>query len=167
MPATCTAQIVLGGSMSGWGGPGVAIGPVRIMYLVEGQRAAWVPEPVAHNSQEGPPITWIPSRPEQILADGLVMISALVDEDPKIRELIRDRLTPAQARALLGAEWSDLTELADECLEEIENSARKAVHSKLVITVMNGSSVTGQLALLVSMLHGRRGLHRFLDSPER
>jgi hypothetical protein len=147
MAPTCAAQIVVGGSMNYWGGPGVGIGPVRIMYLVEGQRPAWVLETVAHNS-EGKPITWIPSRPERILADGLVMIAALVDEDPAIRELIEDRLEPSQARELLAGGRADMTELPEDFVEELESAALASIRTKLVVTAMSGSSLIGQIALL-------------------
>jgi hypothetical protein len=63
MAATCTAQIVVGGSMNYWGGPGVGIGPRRIMYLVEGARAAWVLEPVVHNSENGHRLPGSPGIP--------------------------------------------------------------------------------------------------------
>src|SRR5262245_49576271 len=114
MSVTCTAQIVIGGSMNYWSGPGVGIGPSRIMYLVENERAHWILESVVHNSENASPITWIPSRPTQILADALVMIAALVDQDPPLRELIEDRLKPEQVRALLHSPLGDLTELPDE-----------------------------------------------------
>jgi hypothetical protein len=134
--------------MNYWGGPGVGIAPVRIMYLIEGARAAWVLEPVAHNAQAGQPVTWIPRRPEQILTDALVMIAALVDEDPAVRELIEDRLKPGQSRELLAGDRADLTELPEDVLEEHGAAALGSVRSKLVVTAMSGSSLTGQLALL-------------------
>lgn len=134
--------------MNYWGGPGVGVGPVRNMYLVEGARAAWVLEPVAHNSEDGQPVTWIPRTPEQILADGVVMIAALVDEDPAVRGLIEDRLKAGQSRELLTGDRADLTELPEDVLTEVESAALRAVRSKLVITAMSGSSLTGQLALL-------------------
>lgn len=118
------------------------------MYLVEGGRAAWVLEPVRHTSQEAEPIIWVPCRPERILADGLVMIAAIVEEDAAIRELIEKRLEPSQARALLSGDWADLTKLPKDLLEEIESAALRSVRSKLVVTAMSGTSLTGQIALL-------------------
>jgi hypothetical protein len=76
------------------------------------------------------------------------MIAALVDEDLPLRKLIEDRLTPEQARALLSAGRADLTELPDDVLEELEAAALPSVRSKLVVTSMAGSSLTGQIALL-------------------
>lgn len=148
MAATCTAQILVGGSMNHWGGPGVGIGPDRIMYLVEGGRAAWILEAVAHASEDRSPVTWIPRCPERILADGLVMIAALIDEAPAVRALIEDRLRPNQSGELLASDWADLGKLPEDLLEELDSAALTGVRSKLVIALMSGSSLTGQIALL-------------------
>jgi hypothetical protein len=78
--ATCTAQIIVGGSGSGWGGDG-GIGPTHVLYLVEGSRAGWVLEKVAHQSDPDAslqPISWIAGAPQRILADALVMIAAFL-----------------------------------------------------------------------------------------
>jgi hypothetical protein len=148
MAATCTAQMLVGGSMNYWGGPGIGIGPGRIMYLVEGARAAWILEAVAHASEDRPPVTWIPCRPERILADGLVMVAALIDEDPTVRSLIEDRLKPNQRDKLLGSDWADLGELPEDVVEELESAALTGVRSKLAIALLSGSSLAGQIALL-------------------
>ena len=151
MGATCTAQIIIGASLrGGFYGPFNGIGPFHVMYLVEGGRAAWVVENVRHQSDEDAeePITWVPSRPERILADGLVMIAARITEEAEIQKLVRDRLEAKQAEALLEAKWADLTEIDEGDLLELENAARQAIRAKLVITTMAGSSLTGQLALL-------------------
>lgn len=147
--ATCTAQITIGGFPGGWGGENVGIGPHRIMYLVEGGRAAWVLEPVVHNSEDDgtAPVTWIPHGPDRLLADALVMIASLIQEDTGVRELIGRHLG-GKAHDFLEAAHVDLTEVDGDLLREIEEAAAAAVEAKLVVTVMNGSSVTGQLALL-------------------
>jgi hypothetical protein len=148
MPASCTAQILVGGSTNYWGGAGVGIGPDRNMYLVEGSRAAWVLEPVTHNSQANEIFTWIPSGPERLFADGLVMIAVLVDQDPDMKEIIESRLKPEQAQALLTSSNVDLTDMPDDVLGELQAAAPNSIRSKLVITVMAGSSISGQVALL-------------------
>ena len=151
MGATCTAQIIVGASLrGGFYGPFHGIGPDCVMYLVEGGRAAWVAENVRHHGGEDAEelITWVPSHPERILADGLVMIAARITKEAVIQKLVHDRLKPKQAEALLEAKRADLTKIDEGALLELEKAAREAIRAKFVITTMNGSSLTGQLALL-------------------
>jgi hypothetical protein len=91
---------------------------------------------------------WVAGSPERILADGLVMIAALVENQPNIRKLIERRVDHKQAKALLDEGLGELDGLSGDALDELETAACEAVRSKLVVTVMDGSSVTGQLALL-------------------
>ena len=151
MSASCTAQITVGSPTSYWGGPGVGIGPSHVMYLVEGARTAWILETVAHQTERGvghEPTTWVAGAPDRILADGLLMIAALVENDPDVRKLIESRVDQKRAQALLDERWAELDGLSGDVLDELEAAAREAVHSKLVVAVTDGSSVTGQLALL-------------------
>lgn len=151
MSASCTAQITVGSPTSYWGGPGVGIGPDYVMYLVEGARAAWVLERVVHHTDgdaSNEPRTWVAGAPDRILADGLVMIAALVEDEPNVRELIERRVERERSTALLTERWAELDGVAGKVLDEFEAAALEAVRSKLVVTVMDGSSVTGQLALL-------------------
>ena len=137
--------------MNYWAGPGVGIGPARILYLFEGSRAAWVLQTALgyQSPQAVSRLVWVASRPERILADGLVMVAALVEQDADIRKAIEQALEPKQAQKLLEADWSDdLDAIADEALEVIETAAQQSVSSKLVVSVLNGSSIAGQLALL-------------------
>lgn len=148
---TCTAQITIGDFPGGWAGPNIGIGPQRILYLLEGSRAAWVLERVVHNSDEDEftgPVTWVPRGPENLLADALVMIAALVEANGDVQDLIAHRLGAKAASKLLTAPYVDLPELDGDLFLEIEDAAATAVKSKLVVTVMNGSSLVGQLGLL-------------------
>lgn len=149
--ATCTAQITIGGFPGGWGGDNLGIGPERIMYLVEGGRAAWVLERVVHNSDEEgftEPVTWVPHGPDRLLADALVMIAAVVEGNAEVRERLAQLFSAGKTDERGDGSYVDLTELDADSLRELEEAAATAVQSKLVVTVMNGSSVVGQLALL-------------------
>lgn len=139
-----------GRRLSRWlGGENVGIGPTHVLYLVEGGRAAWVLERVAHRSEDdgSGPVTWVPHGPDRLLADALVMVAVVVQKHAGIRGLIEQKLGE-KAPDFFESEFVDLTEVDGDLLEEIENAAAAAVEPKLVVTVMNGSSVTGQLALL-------------------
>lgn len=153
--ATCTAQITVGAPMTrGWAPEGVGIGPSHILYLIESGRAAWAMEPVTHPGalDEGLPAevrTWIPRAPETILADGLLMVAALLEGDGAVRDaLIGSESKSYGGGRLLDVEWADLGELEPELVEEAATAAAKTITAKLVITAMYGSSLTGQLAML-------------------
>lgn len=149
--ATCTAQITIGGFPGGWGGENMGIGPQRIMYLIEGGRAAWVLERVVHNTGDEEfvePVTWVPRGPERLLADALVMVAVVVERDEAAKDLLSQRLGAEPTAELLGASYVDLTKLNGELMQDVEDLAIAVVQSKLVVTAMNGSSVFGQLALL-------------------
>jgi hypothetical protein len=56
------------------------MGPRHVMYLVEGSRATWALEPVSHwiwpDERTVPKVvSWVPTEPERILADGLLMVA--------------------------------------------------------------------------------------------
>lgn len=151
--ATCTAHITVGAPTTGWGGEGVGVGPSHIIYLVEGGRAAWCMEPVTHTGDPqagaGDAVTWVARAPELILADGLMMIAALIQSDEKVRGLLgTSRAKRTGGGRLLELDWADLGDLEDEVIASAESASVGALATKLVVTVMEGSSIRGQLGLL-------------------
>ncbi len=152
MPPTCTAQIIVGPSMDGWGQPNRGIGPIWAMYLIEGARAAWCLEPIVHGDparEPTDPVTMVAGAPQFILADALVMIAVRIEDNDELRQTIKSHLPAKFAHALLEEPWSDLDQIATKAdLSPIRELAQQVVRLKLVVTTMDGSSVTGQLGLL-------------------
>jgi hypothetical protein len=154
MARTCTAQILIGHHPYGWGQPCRGMGPLDVMYLVEGSRASWFLEPVAHQvspeERTAPRVTeWILTRPERILADGLLLLALNErDPDPNLIESVEEFLSPKDAHALLSSERADLTRIDEKGTQALADTALDSIESKLVVTVMEQSAITGQLALL-------------------
>lgn len=152
MPQTCTAQILVGGHTYGWGQPCRGIGPSHVMYLVEGSRATWVLEEVGHAYIEDPPhakpVRWVPSGPERIFAEGLLMVALRVEKNDEVVDALAKHLGPAHRALLLTNDYADLTEFDHDALPLLDSTVQKAIESKLVVTVMEESAISGQVSLL-------------------
>ena len=150
----CTGQITVGSPARGFfGGSDVGIGPRRVLYLVEGSRAAWVLESVVHNFGEGQPaspVTWVASRPERIMADGLRMIAALEFEHPLVRQMIASLSETTVGAEMLSGPHADLTLIDETELARVADVAAEAIprDAKLIVTPFGGSSITHQLGIL-------------------
>jgi len=155
MSATCTAQILIGGSNHGvWGGPEIGIGPNATLYLVEGSRAAWAMERVRHatGADDLPdgPITWVASRPDRILSAALLMIAARGIEIPEVIGMLEDLGDPKAVGALLDRDWADLGRLDQKLVVKLERLALEILPAglKVIVSPMVESSIMGQLGIL-------------------
>lgn len=141
--ATFTAQILIGSAHPNHGG----INPTHQLYLSENSHPAWLLVPaIAANRVPSMPsetLTWIPTH-ENILEDALLMIALHVVRDPGVSEaaerLLRTK-TPSFATLREDIDKQDLQHLH-------EKSRAVETGVKLVITVMEGSTVMGQLKVL-------------------
>lgn len=141
--ATFTAQILIGSAHPNHGG----ITPTHQLYLSENSHPAWllVPATVANRVPIRPSetVTWIPTH-ENMLEDALLMIALHVVRDPGVGEaaerLLRTK-TPSFATLREDIDKQDLQHL-------YEKSRSADIEVKLVITVMHGSTVMGQLKAL-------------------
>ncbi len=129
------------------------LAPSHTMWLHENSRPAWIlkpfdPSPTGKEDEQPEwatePVTWIPSRPEQILADGILLLACRVLRDETTIELAEDLLPD-----LLFSEWVELEKLDDDRLAILrENCEEIDLDYKLVITVLGGSSLESQLPVL-------------------
>jgi hypothetical protein len=101
--------------------------PTHVAWLSENGRAGWLLEPTARGlwgtdeSWTQEEISWVPGGPEHILEDGLLLIAVHV---------LRDKM-PVEI----------LVELRERC-QHVD------MGQKVVVTVLGGSSLEGQLPLL-------------------
>ncbi len=141
--ATITAQILVGHAHPNHGG----VTPTHRLYLSENSRPAWILAPETVFAREGVTqngkITWIPTV-ENMLEDALLMIAIHVVRDPTVSEA---------AERFLRSKSSSLVTLYEDIdrkdLEQLYEKCRAAeINSKLVLTIMDGSTVAGQLKVL-------------------
>lgn len=134
---TATAIIIAGSGHPNHGG----IAPAATLTLWENDRPAWH---FQDHAEDGRTATWVPFRPETILEDGLLLLAAVGMRDDNVIQVLEERC---------GDAWeADRVDLSDE-VGEPTAQLRAAVHdvinrTKLVITVLPGSSITHQLDLL-------------------
>src|SRR5688500_16226564 len=101
--SSMTAQLGVGHPDTYHGG----IAPTHIVWLSENSRPAWILQSVwrgftsdpddAFDEADGPTWTdertvWVPSGPESILEDGLLLIATHVVNDPDVLGLAQDEL---------------------------------------------------------------------------
>lgn len=153
--SSMTAQIAVGQPDRYHGG----IRPTHVLWLSENDRPGWILEETwrelygepsgALKDQESPPwtqqsIRWVPSAPEHILEDGILLIAVHVLCDEAVRELARK-----QAPDLLESTWMDLSKLSGDMLAQLrEQCLSIELDYKLVVTVLGGSSLEEQLPVL-------------------
>ncbi len=129
------------------------LAPSHTMWLYENSRPAWILKPLdpPPSGKEGEqpqwatePVTWVPSRPEQILADGILLLACRVLRDELVGDMAEELLPD-----LLFSDWVDLEKLDDDRLATLrENCEEIELDYKLVITVLGGSSLESQLPVL-------------------
>jgi len=142
--ATTTGFIVVGQSHT-WGG---GITPQHVLSLSEGNRAAWILTPWPGGDEIGSrqPIVWIPSGPDRILADGLLLAGVHAVGDPAVRESFAEVVGEGwdKPRLELDQKRPDLS-VVDTVLD------RSPLNAALVINVLEGSSLLSQLSRLETL----------------
>jgi hypothetical protein len=89
-------------------------------------------------------ISWVPAGPEHILEDGLLLIAVHVLRDGDLLELTRAKLPE-----LVRDSSVELEKLPADLLGELRERSRHInMGQKVVVTVLGGSSLEGQLPLL-------------------
>jgi len=148
--ATWTAQILVGHSHPNHGG----IGARYQLFLSENDRPCWEcfpvfpPRPGEVLKNEGHTV-WIPPGPGSILECGLLMV-ALHCFDPMARLPVNKELV-SSAKSMskkIMDKFVDMSILTDKQFKELYDMAKKIKindSTKLIVTVLAGSSITGQL----------------------
>lgn len=144
--ATMTAQIQVGQAHRYHGG----INPTHYLFLSENSRPAWilVSQKSFNDGKEeseikNDKVTWIPTL-ERMLEDALVMIAYYILKDSKVCRLV-DKYVNSKSK-----NWVEVYEdIPENIREELYKACRsKDNNYKMVVTVMGGSSLLGQLKVL-------------------
>ena len=148
--ATWTAQILVGNSHPNHGG----ITAGYQLFLSENDRPCWECFPIFPPrlgevlKNEGHTV-WIPPGPGSILECGLLMV-ALHCFDPMARRPVNKELV-SSAKSMskkIMDKFVDMSILTDKQFKELYGMAKKIKiddSTKLIVTVLAGSSITGQL----------------------
>ena len=148
--ATWTAQILVGNSHPNHGG----ITAGYQLFLSENDRPCWECFPIFPPrlgevlKNEGHTV-WIPPGPGSILECGLLMV-ALHCFDPMARLPVNKELV-SSAKSMskkIMDKFVDMSILTDKQFKELYDMAKKIKindSDKLIVTVLAGSSITGQL----------------------
>ena len=140
--ATLTAQILVGTSHQNHGG----IGPTHFLFLSENSQPAWVlvPENIfSPGDDKITKVTWIPTI-ENMLEDALLMIAINVLKDKEITELSKKHFK----RDVHGS-LSLYEDIDPAALKTLYQKCRQLKNRyKIVLTVLEGSSIRGQLKVL-------------------
>ena len=147
---TWTAQILVGRSHPNHGG----ITAGYQLFLSENDRPCWEcfpvfpPRPGEVLKNEGHTV-WIPPGPGSILECGLLMV-ALHCFDPMARLPVNKELV-SSAKSMskkIMDKFVDMSILTDKQFKELYDMAKKIKindSTKLIVTVLAGSSITGQI----------------------
>ena len=148
--ATWTAQILVGNSHPNHGG----ITAGYQLFLSENDRPCWECFPIFPPrlgevlKNEGHTV-WIPPGPGSILECGLLMV-ALHCFDPMARRPVNKELVNS-AKSMsknIMDKFVDMSILTDKQFKELYDMAKKIKindSTKLIVTVLAGSSITGQI----------------------
>lgn len=142
--ATITAQILTGRAHPCHGG----IGPSHYLFLSENDRCDWqlVPQNIARfdrDRREQRPLRWI-TRPDDILEDALLLIGLHVARAPDLIELATSSNPDA-----LSDRLESRRDFPDARRKELNRLCRRLVrYPKLIVTVLEGSTLRAQLPLL-------------------
>ena len=148
--ATWTAQILVGNSHPNHGG----ITAGYQLFLSENDRPCWECFPIFPPrlgevlKNEGHTV-WIPPGPGSILECGLLMV-ALHCFDPMARRPVNKELV-SSAKSMskkIMDKFVDMSILTDKQFKELYDMAKKIKindSTKLIVTVLAGSSITGQI----------------------
>ena len=148
--ATWTAQILVGSGHPNHGG----IMAGYQLFLSENDRPCWECFPIGRSppgevlKNEGHTV-WIPPGPGSILECGLLMV-ALHCFDPMARLPVNKELV-SSAKSMskkIMDKFVDMSILTDKQFKELYDMAKKIKindSTKLIVTVLAGSSITGQI----------------------
>ena len=148
--ATWTAQILVGNSHPNHGG----ITAGYQLFLSENDRPCWECFPIGPSPRgqvlknEGHTV-WVPPGSESILECGLLMV-ALHCFDPMARLPVNKELV-SSAKSMskkIMDKFVDMSILTDKQFKELYDMAKKIKiddSTKLIVTVLAGSSIAGQL----------------------
>lgn len=139
--STVTAQMLVGTAHPNHGG----INPTHALYLAENSRPVWTL--VGTNLRRGGrgrmrEFIWIPTT-ENMLEDGLVMVGVHVLKDPQIVQLAeRFGLLEKSTVEVYRDLGVDTRELLYEASRQVQ------ARYKVILTVLDGSSIAKQLPVL-------------------
>jgi hypothetical protein len=122
----------------------------HVLLLSENDRPGWHLVCVGYQREPTPDVVWLPTRPDRILEDGLLMLALRVLHSPTVEAAV-DQLPDADAlradRVVLGdIEWYD--EHAPRLDEAVQADETGAV---LACTVLVGSTLFGRLDDLIEV----------------
>jgi hypothetical protein len=136
---TFTAQILVGSGHPNHDG----IEPSHRLYLSENSRPSWILLPETLGGLGGSKVTWIPTV-ENTLEDALLMIGIHVVRDPELVEMAGLYIRSEENNWVVVYEDTD-----PEHLKLLYQKCRDLANTyKLVVTVLRGSSIEGQLKVL-------------------
>ena len=129
---TYTAQILVGRAHPYHGG----IQPTHQMFLSENSRPAWVLH--AFSDRESEPLSWVPTV-EKMLEDGLLLLGYSLLDSTTLRQSLPENTHRVECY-----------DLDEETRERLYMTSRKLTWGgmKLVVTVLDGSHIERQLAVL-------------------
>lgn len=156
--APVTAQLLVGHSDLYHGG----IYPTHRLWLSENSRPAWVLEPdrrAARAEQAGDedpptwtlePTVWVPSGPDFVLEDAILLIAIHVLREPSVLEIVNERFPVlTESRIPFEQKPVELEGLPADELAELRSLCRQSdLAYKLVVTVLSDSSLVAQLPVL-------------------
>lgn len=159
--APVTAQLLVGHPDIYHGG----IYPTHTLWLSENFRPAWVLEPdtralraasaedvQAENSPNWAlePTVWIPSEPDFILEDAILLLAIHVLRDEAVLRVVDERFPVlTESRVPFEDKPVELGAIPENELAELRRLCRQSgLNYKLVATVLRDSSVLGQLPIL-------------------
>jgi hypothetical protein len=140
--ATLTAQILIGGAEIRHHG----INPTHFLFLSENDRPAWilVDQNVFQEDQSSfSKITWLPTV-ENMLEDALLMVAIHVLKDREMLRIAKD------VNIRTDAKWVEFYSNLDENSRNrlYKRCRRIPDFPKLIISVLKGSTIENQLAVL-------------------
>jgi hypothetical protein len=140
-----TAHVAIGSEDLYHGG----LGPSHSMWLWENGRPAWLLHPAIPSPDLGDgrpePMRLVPSRPEHILADGLLFAAVRAGQEEQLLLLAAS----LGLLALIEDDFIDLSKHDLDLLERLRDELRqRGLRQKLVISVFGGSSLESQLPVL-------------------
>ena len=148
--ATWTAQILVGQGHPNHGG----IGARYQLFLSENDRPCWecfpiFPPRLGEVLKNEEHTVWIPPGPENILKCGLLMVALHCFDPMDSRAVNKELVSSAKSMSKkIMDKFVDMSILTDKQFKELYGMAKKIKiddSTKLIVTVLAGSSITGQL----------------------
>lgn len=141
--AILTASLLIGSGRDHVNG----VDPTDFLFLAENGRLAWILVPENLSKTGDPPprpkVIWIPSD-EDLLEDGLLMLAIHVLANEEIISLARDIFRNPDFTAL-----QIMKQIKPDYRQMLYDQCRKIrFHTKIVMTVMEGSKLLDQVPIL-------------------